>query len=181
MLLAHNKQITSISGTSFKLSDTLSMLRSMYAQIYYYRASKPYLHVTSKSPSKSIVHDLEHILTPSKCSSPFKECSHAAKFSLSPKFGLILFCNGSFPLTEAEMGTDTCTECFPDHYIVLCRTFSTGTEMEMDPFMETFPDHYCTHFRDGSPSQGQISVRILLYFNKGIGIRLCTSEKTCLV
>ena len=47
------------------------------------------------------------------------------------------------------METDPCTESFPDHYIVLCRTFSTGTEMET----ETFPDGYCTHFRDRSPSQ----------------------------
>ena len=51
----------------------------------------------------------------------------------------------------------------------------------MDPYMETFPDHYCTHFREGSLSQGQISVPILLYFNKGIGICLRTSGKTCLV
>ena len=79
-----------------------------------------------------------------------------------------------------EMETDPCMESFPDHYIVLCRTFSpveTETEMEM----ETFLDGYCTHFRDRSPSQGQISVPILLYFNKGIGIHLRTSGKTCLV
>ena len=87
---------------------------------------------------------------------------------------LILF-YGLFPPTETE--TDPCTESFPDRYIVLCRTFSTGTEIET----ETFPDSYCTHFRDRSPSQGQISVAILLYFNKGIGIRLQTSGKTCLV
>ena len=74
---------------------------------------------------------------------------------------------------------DPCAESFPDHHIVLCRTFSTGMEMKTE--METFPDHYCTHFRDGSLSQGQISIPILLYFNKGIGICLRTSRKTCLV
>ena len=79
------------------------------------------------------------------------------------------------------METYPCTESFPDCYIVLCRTFSTGTEMEMETEIETFPDCYCTHFRDGSLSQGQISVPILLYFNKGIGIRPRTSGKTCLV
>ena len=88
---------------------------------------------------------------------------------------------GSFPPTEMETEMDPCTESFPEPYIVLCRTFSTGTEMEMDPCMETFPDCYCTHFRDGSLSQGQISVPILLYFNKGIGIHLHISGKTCLV
>ena len=71
---------------------------------------------------------------------------------------------------------DPCTESFPDRYIVLCRTFSTGIEMETETEMETFPDGYCTHFRGRSLSQGLISVPILLYFNKGIGIRLCTSE-----
>ena len=53
--------------------------------------------------------------------------------------------------------------------------------METETETETFPDGYCTHFRDGSLSQGQISVPILLYFNKGIGIHLRTSGKTCLV
>ena len=61
----------------------------------------------------------------------------------------ILFSNGLFPPTEKETDTDPCTESFPDRYIVLCRTLSTGMEMET----ETFPDGYCTHFRDGSPSQ----------------------------
>ena len=88
---------------------------------------------------------------------------------------------GLFPPTETETETDPCTESFPDRYIVLCRTFSTGTEMEMETEMETSPDGYCTHFRDRSLSQGLISIPISLYINKGIGICLCTSGKTCLV
>ena len=55
--------------------------------------------------------------------------------------------NGLFPPTE----TDPWPESFPDCYIELCGTFSTGTETEMDT--ETFPDGYCTHFRDRSLSQ----------------------------
>ena len=70
--------------------------------------------------------------------------------------------NGLFPPTETETETDPCTESFPDRYIVLCRTFSTGTEMETEMETEIFPDGYCTHFRDGSPSQGHISVPVLL-------------------
>ena len=69
---------------------------------------------------------------------------------------------GLFPPTEMEMETDPCMENFPDRYIVLCRTFSTGTEMETEMETETFPDGYCTHFRDGSLSQGQILIPILL-------------------
>ena len=37
--------------------------------------------------------------------------------------------NGLFPPMETETEMDPCTESFPDHYIVLCRTFSTGMEM----------------------------------------------------
>ena len=87
----------------------------------------------------------------------------------------LLLHNGLFPPTETETEMDPCTESFPDRYIVLCTTFSTGRQME------TFLDGYCTHFRDASPSQGQNSIPILLYFNKGIGIHLRTSGKTCLV
>ena len=88
---------------------------------------------------------------------------------------------GLFPPTETETEMDPCTESFPDRYIVLCRTFSAGMETETEMETETFPDGYCTHFRDRSPSQGQISVPILLYFNKEIAIHLHTSGKTCLL
>ena len=66
------------------------------------------------------------------------------------------YANGLFPPTETETETDFQTDSKPNRYIVLCTTFSTGMEMEM----ETFPDGYCTHFRDGSLSQGQISIPI---------------------
>ena len=38
----------------------------------------------------------------------------------------------------------------------------------METETETFPDGYCTHFRDGSPSQGQISVPIPYIRIKGL-------------
>ena len=38
------------------------------------------------------------------------------------------------------------------------KVFSTGSDS--DPCMESFPNSYCTHFRDRSPFQGQISVPI---------------------
>ena len=95
--------------------------------------------------------------------------------------GFAFLSYGLFPPTEMETETDPCMESFPDCYIVLCRTFSTGTEMETETETETFPDGYCTNFRDGSPSQGHISIPTLLYFNEGIGICVCTSGKTCLV
>ena len=77
-------------------------------------------------------------------------------------FSTTLKINGLFPPTETETETDSQMDSKPNIYIVLCTTFSTGTEMEieMETETETFPDGYCTHFRDGSPSQGQISIPI---------------------
>ena len=69
---------------------------------------------------------------------------------LSNVFALMSY--GLFPPTETETETDSQTDSKRDRYIVLCTTFSTGTEMETETEMETFPDGYCTHFRDGSPS-----------------------------
>ena len=45
-------------------------------------------------------------------------------------------------------------------YIVLCTTFSTGTDSDSDPCTDSFLNGYCTHFRDGSPSQGSESVSV---------------------
>ena len=45
---------------------------------------------------------------------------------------------------------DSDSDSFPDGYIVLCRTFSTGSDS--DPCTESFLNGYCTHFRDRSPS-----------------------------
>ena len=61
--------------------------------------------------------------------------------------------NAAKVMIELEAETETETDSFPDGYIVLYRTFSTGSDPDMDPCTETFPDGYCTHFRDRSPSQ----------------------------
>ena len=55
---------------------------------------------------------------------------------------------------------DSDSDSFPNGYIVLCRTFSTGSDLDLDPCTESFSNGYCTHFRDRSPSQGQISIPI---------------------
>ena len=60
---------------------------------------------------------------------------------------------GLFPPTDSD------SDSKPYRYIVLCTTFSTGSDL--DPCMDSFPNGYCTHFRDGSPSQGQISITII--------------------
>ena len=60
---------------------------------------------------------------------------------------------------DSDSGSDS--DSFPNGYIVLCRTFSTGLDSDLDPCMESLPNGYCTHFRDGSLSRGQISVPIL--------------------
>ena len=60
---------------------------------------------------------------------------------------------GTFPPTETDSDSDSNPYC----YIVLCTTFSTGSDLDSDPCMESFPNGYCTDFRDGSPSQGSES------------------------
>ena len=66
-------------------------------------------------------------------------------------------CNGLFPPTDSDSDSDSKPYC----YIVLCTTFSAGSDSDLDPCMDSFPNGYCTHFRDGSPSQGQISITII--------------------
>ena len=65
---------------------------------------------------------------------------------------------GSFPPTETDSDSDLDSDSKPYHYIVLCTTFSTGSDS--DPCMESFLNGYCTHFRDGSLSQGSESESI---------------------
>ena len=65
--------------------------------------------------------------------------------------------NGSFPPTETDSDLDSDLDSKPHHYIVLCTTFSTGSGSDLDPCTDSFPNGYCTHFRDGSPSQGSQS------------------------
>ena len=62
--------------------------------------------------------------------------------------------NGSFPPTETDSDLDSDLDSKPYHYIVLYTTFSTGTDSDSDPCTDSFLNGYCTHFRDGSPSQG---------------------------
>ena len=65
---------------------------------------------------------------------------------------------GSFPSMETDSDSDL--DSFPDGYIVLCTTFSTGSDSDSDPCMDSFPNGYCTQFRDRSPSQGSESESI---------------------
>ena len=40
--------------------------------------------------------------------------------------------NGLFPPTETKTETEMETDCKPDGYIVLCRSFSTGSDPDTD-------------------------------------------------
>ena len=80
-------------------------------------------------------------------------------------------CYGLFPLPETD------SDSKPYCYIVLCRKYSTGLDSDSDPYLDGLTNAYCTHFRDRSLSQGQISITILLYFNQGIRVRNWTSGK----
>ena len=100
---------------------------------------------------------------------PFSQDSSASLQQIAKSilhFGLVVDAHsaqkyyGLFPPMEMDLDSDLDSDSFPDGYIVLCRTFSTGSDMDSDPCTESFLNGYCTHFRDGSPSQGQISIPI---------------------
>ena len=55
---------------------------------------------------------------------------------------------------ETDSDSDLDSDSKTYHYIVLCITFPTGSDSDSDPNTDSFPNGYCTHFRDGSPSQG---------------------------
>ena len=71
-------------------------------------------------------------------------------------------CYGSFPPTETD------SDSKPYCYIVLCTTFSTGMDSDSDPCMDSFPNGCCTHFRDGSPSQGSESESVAVGGNESL-------------
>ena len=85
--------------------------------------------------------------------------------------------NGLFTLPDPDSDSDLDSDSNANGYIVLCRSFHTGSDSDLDPYLDGFPNGYCTHFRDRSPSQGQISIPILLYFNQGIRVWIRTSGK----
>ena len=62
---------------------------------------------------------------------------------------------GSFPPMETDSDSDS--DYKPYRYIVLCTTFSAGSDWDSDPHRNSLPNGHCTHFRDGSPSQGSES------------------------
>ena len=59
---------------------------------------------------------------------------------------------------------------------VLCTTFSTGLDSDSDPCTDSFPNGYCTHFRDGSPSQGFESESVSLGGNEPTEIEVTVSS-----
>ena len=65
--------------------------------------------------------------------------------------------NGLFPPTETDLDSDSDLDSKPYHFIVLFKTFSTGSDSDLDPCTDSFPNGYGTHFRDGSLSQGSKS------------------------
>ena len=77
--------------------------------------------------------------------------------------------------------SDSDSDSFPNGYVELCRTFSIGSDLDSDPCMESFPNGYCTHFRDGSPSQGQISISIPYIWIRGSESESEPVEKSCIV
>ena len=67
---------------------------------------------------------------------------------------------------ETDWDSDSDSDSKPYRYIVLCTTFSTGTDSDLDPCMDSFPNGYCTNFRDGSLSQGSVSESVSVSGNE---------------
>ena len=67
--------------------------------------------------------------------------------------------------SHLDSDSDSDSDSKQDGYIVLCRNFHIGLDPDPDPYLDGFPNGYCTHFRNGCPSQGQMSIPILLYFS----------------
>ena len=80
---------------------------------------------------------------------------------------------GLFPPMDSDSDSDSKRY----RYTVLCTTFSTGSDLDSDPWTDSFLNGYCIHFRDGSLSQGQISVPIPYIWIGGIRVRIQTSGK----
>ena len=55
------------------------------------------------------------------------------------------------------METDSDLDSKIYRYIVLYAIFPIGSDSDLDPCTDSFLNDYCTHFRDGSPSQGSES------------------------
>ena len=104
---------------------------------------------------------LTSIVTFSKLKSESASVTKPLQWAIT--FASFLRCNGLFPPTE----TDSDSDFFPDGYIVLYRTFSTGSDLDSDPCTESFPNGYSTHFRNRSRSQGQISIPIPYIWIRG--------------
>ena len=68
--------------------------------------------------------------------------------------------NGLFPPTDSDSDSYSDSDSKPYRYIVLWTTFSTGSDSDSDPCIDSFLNGYCSHFRDGSPSEGQFSIPI---------------------
>ena len=83
--------------------------------------------------------------------------------------------NGLFTFSDSNSDWDSYLDSKHDGYIALCRSFHIGSDPDLDPYSDGFLNGYCTHFMGRSPSQGQISVPILLYFNQGIRVWIQTN------
>ena len=82
---------------------------------------------------------------------------------------------GLFPLPDSDSDSDS----KPNGYIVLYRSFSSA--QTRIPIQIPFLNGYCTHFRDGSLSQGQISIPITYISIRGSESESEPVEKFCIV
>ena len=93
-------------------------------------------------------------------------------YNLHLFYGLLYFhCRTAIQIrTQTRIPNLIATEYYAEHV-------STAYTQIWIPF----PNGYCTHFRDGSPSQGQISVPITYISIRGSESKSEQMEKSCIV
>ena len=89
--------------------------------------------------------------------------------------------NCLIPLPDSDLDLDLDLDSKPYGYTLLCRACFDCTDSYLIQIQIPFPNGYCTHFWDGSPSQGQNSVPITYISIRGSESKSKPMEKSCIV
>ena len=86
-----------------------------------------------------------------------------------------------FTLPDSDLDLDSDLDSKHGGYIILCRACFHCTDLDLIQIRIPFRNGCCIHFRDGSPSQGQISVPITYISIRGSESKSKPMKKSCIV